>query len=449
MGLFDFFKKKNLDETTNNETPKSELYLSISRYNEYIVRFIGMQQQGNNAPISAYEKPNGEIVGFLYVIGEDNSYSLSADEVIKRMTQNFESKLAGSIIKSYVILYHSQFQNDNNHKLANNDNELKAITVSYNFSNGQNGKIGLPYKIENNEITYQGFDNLSQQENNIIFNTLLTEGKDYFQDREEIKPPITENEIGLKIKKTNSSDLSNTWCGVFGFESYRKPEGSQILMEYFAVTMVKGTSFSKNNVKTSQIEYENVIFKAITLNDEPTTILPVIKTDYVLDVVNKEINEWENVQNLEAIVTGNGRNTFGLIYFATDYAENRDIYLSKKELKVKISGIAFVLDVSNIDKSEGEVKYSEDFTMYMPSSDLPNYACFDFVGQLEDFKEIHILEDKSLQGYIMKVRLITHPEIKDFFTIDIFVAKENMRFQGFTKGMKLTGMFQMQGQIAD
>ena len=177
--------------------------------------------------------------------------------------------------------------------------------------------------------------------------------------------------------------------------------------------------------------------------------MPVIKTDYVLDVVNKEINEWENIENLEAIITGNGRDTFGLTYFATDYAENREKYLSKKEHKMKISGIAFVLDISKADDSDGEIKYSEDFTMYIPNNDLPNYACFDFIGQLEDYRETFFLESNSQKGYLMKVRLITNPDIKDFFTIDIFVTPENMRFKELTKGMKITGMFQMQGQIAE
>lgn len=449
MGLFDFFKKKDNNELQNSETPKSELFLAISKYNEYIARFIGMQQQGNYAPISAYEKSSGEIIGFLYVVGDDTSYSLSAEEVIDRMKANFEQKLLNKEINSYVILYHSQFNNDNNHQLANNDNELKAISVAYNLENEQKGKIGLTYQFENNEITYQGFRNFSQEENNIIFRTQLNENKDYFQDREEIKAPVIENEIGLKIKKSNSLDLSNTWCGIFGFESYRKPNGSQILREYFALSMTKTPIYSKNDMKISQVEFEDIIFKSVIVNEKPKTILPIVKTDYIVDVENRDIDEWENVDNIEAIVSGKGRDTFGLWYFATDYAENRNKYLTEKKLNIKISGIAFVLDKYTDNKIETDIQFSEDFTSYMPNNDLQNYACFDFIGQLEDFKETYLLEDKSLKGYILKVRLITNEEVKDFFTIDIYVTNENMRFSDLTKGMKLKGMFQMQGKIAD
>jgi hypothetical protein len=452
MGLFDFFKKKDSNETPKSETPKvaspkSELFLAISKYNEYIVQFVGMQQ-GNYAPISAYEKPTGEIIGFLYVMGKDNSYTLSAEEVVSNMETNFEQKLATGEIKSYVILYHSQFANNGNHQLAVSDDELKAITVSYHFKTGEKGKIGLPYRFEDDSVTYQGFQNFNQEENNLIFTTKLKEGKDYFQDREEIQVPLIENEAGLKIKKANNVDLSNTWGGIFGFESYRKPNGDQALREHFALALTNGPVFTQHNIAVSQLDYEAVTLKGISHNGTPTTILPVIKTDYVVDVVNKEITEWENVDNLEAIITGTGRDTFGISYFATDYAENRALYLTKTELNIQISGIVFVLDISTMHQSEGELQYSEDFTMYMPSNDLPGYACFDFVGELEDFRETHLLEDNSLKGYLMNVRLITHADAPNFFTIDLFVTPENMRFRELKKGMKLTGMFQMQGQIA-
>lgn len=119
------------------------------------------------------------------------------------MANRFEHKLNNNKIKSYVILYHSQFANDNNHELANNDNELKAITVFYGFKDGLKGNIGLPYHFEKDEIKFQGVQDFSQEENNVIFSTTLLEHKDYFQDREEIKVPIFENEIGLKIKKAS------------------------------------------------------------------------------------------------------------------------------------------------------------------------------------------------------------------------------------------------------
>jgi hypothetical protein len=340
--------------------------------------------------------------------------------------------------------------NDNNHEIAISEDELKAITVLYHFNNvSEKGKIGMPYHFEKDEVIYQGFSDFSPEENHIVFQTRLKTDVDYFQIKEKIEIPAIKNVIGLTIKKSNNLYLDNTWCGIFGFESYRKPNGNQILTEYFALAMTKDFTFNNHNISTTELTYTGITFKSVSRKDTPIVFLPVIQTEYIIDVENKEIIEWENFDDLQAVVSGSGRDTFGLTYLATDYAENKAVYLSTKKLKIKISGIAFVLDISNIHQSEGELKYSENFTTYMPNKDLPNYACFDFVGQLEHFKEICLLEDNSLKGYLMKVRLITHPDISDFFTIDIFVTRENMRFKELTIGMKLTGMFQMQGQIAD
>jgi len=459
MGLFDLFNKKNKsepakstpapEESAPSHVPKSELYTKISKYNEYIVRYLGMQQQGNYAPISAYEKPNGEIVGFLYVLGADASYVLSAADVVSRMENTFEQKLIDHEIKSYAILYHSQYANDDNHSLANSEEEFSAITIAYHFKHAEKGKIGLPYRFEEDSVTYQGIRNFSQEENNELFNTQLVQGKDYFTDREEIVPPQHENEIGLIVKHSNVFDLSNTWCGIFGFESYRTPNGSQALKEHFALALGSEPVLTKNNLAVKQLEYDAVILKGILVDGNPSSIVPVIKTDYAIDIANKEISEWENVQNLYAYITGGGRDTFALSYLATDYAENKDQYLSQKELRIKISGIAFVVDISTIDKSGGELQYSEDFTAYMPNNDLPGQGCFDFIGQLESFKETTLLEGGNLKGYLMKVRLITNPDITDFFTIDIFVNPENMRFKELTVGMKISGMVQLQGRIGD
>lgn len=447
MGLFDFFKKKSPEEKTKPDEPKSSaLFSEISKYNEYTVRFIIMQQNGNYAPISAYEKLDGEISGFLYIAGEDKSYTLSAEEVVRRMEETFEQKLLQGEIKSYVIYYHSAFANDENHQVAGSDEELKAISATYHFDNGLKGKIGLPYSFSEKEISYQGFAGFTQEENNIIFATKLQEGKNYFQDWEEIKPPVFENNIGLKIKKSNSKHLSNTWSGIFGFENYRQEHTNQILNKHFALALMKKPLYQDERITVSQLEFEDVVFKSIKLNGKPHSILPVVKTDYVVDFENLEIEEWENVNDTEAIIKGRGRDTFGLDYYATDYVENRELYLTQKKLNVKISGIVFVLDVFK-EKLDGEIKYSEDFTGYMPSQDLPEYACFDFIGHLEDYKETKLLHDNSLPGYILKMRLITKPGEENFFTIDMYVTPENMRFSELEKGMKLTGLVQMQGEI--
>jgi len=447
MGLFDFFKKKDRQQPNEPETPRSALFTQINRYSEYIMKFVHMRVKDSFAPISAFEKNNGEIVGFLYTTDKDNSYSLSVEEVLDRMEKRFEQELANNEIKSYVILYHSQFNNDDNHTLATDNVASKAITVAYHFSNADSGKIALRYTVEDNRFTFHPFSNFSREENDIILGTKLVEGKNYFQAIEVFKAPSGESNAGLKITKSNTRNIGDTWAGMFGFESFRARGGADVFEQYFIRIMNMPAVYTKGSINVSQKDFGDVYFKTVRDGSESKTMLPVIKTEHVFEVENSEIDEWENVDNLEAVIKGKGRDTFLVSYFATDYTENRDLYLSTKKHAIKLSGIVFMLNIYDRKPNEDGVKFSDDFTAYMPNHQLLHLGCFDFIGELEDFRETRLLDDGSLKGYILKVRLITHPDIADFFTIDMFVNPENMSFEKLTKGMRLTGLAQLQGRI--
>ena len=447
MGLFDFFKKKNLGQT-EIETSKSSLFASISKYDEYIIKFIELKEHGLCKPISAYEKPDGEIVGLLYFIGNNWSYILSDEDYLGKMEQDFESKLSKKLIKSYAIIYWSQFNSDNNHKFVDDTDELKAISISYDFENEQKGKIALQKNFDEKGSSYYLFPNFTSQENNNFFSIKLPEDKIYFTESVEIEAPCYENKIGLRIKKSNNYDLNTTWCGVFGLESFQKPEGGQTLIEYNELTLNQKKSYSKENVSISQLEFDDINFKAVSLNKILKVLLPIVKTDYIVEVVNDEINEWENIENLGAIITGTGKNLFGLSYFATDYAENREIYQSQNSLNIKLSGIAFEIDINEENIIRDNIEYSKKYTEFFHHKDFPSYGCFDFIGILIDFKETRFLENKDL-AYILKVSLISHPKIDNFFIIDIFAVPENIKCLELKKGMKIRGTFQMQGQITN
>ncbi|KYH04065.1 hypothetical protein A1704_20070 [Chryseobacterium cucumeris] len=476
MGIFDFFKKKN-NSQENVSTPVQEMempeekvveevveevvqtipevssqpveepkvneeYEKIRIYNDYIVYSIALQLRGEYTPISAFEKENGEVEGFAYMVTED-AYALSPQQAIAQMEEKFESELQEGKIKSYVILYHSQFDHNGNHTLAIQEGEFKGISLAYHFAGDEKKKTGLPYIFENQNITYKGFAEFSHEENNAIMNHQLIEGQNYFQNTEGIAAPEMTNEAGIIIRKSNVHNMMNTWSGIFGHQNFQTKDYGQYLN---AILTQSESSDPPVDIK-SKTEFDGVTFKT-TLTEELSIIIPEVTTDYTLDFETRSIREWENALNLQAIVAGPARETFGVWFFATDYAENKNTYMTQPHLKVNISGIVFILDIhTNTDLPDG-TKMSEDFTTYVPSQDLPNYACFDFIGQVVDFKETELLEDRSVKGYILKLKLITNEENEDFFTIDAFVNKENMRMETLTKGMKVTGALQLQGKIA-
>ncbi|MGU3377349.1 hypothetical protein [Chryseobacterium sp. M5A1_1a] len=480
MGIFDFFKKKNSRQENvstpvqYNEIPEeklveqeaeevvdtmqevssqpieemkiSEQYEKIRIYNDYIMYSIALQLRGDLAPISAFEKENGEVEGFAYTVTEE-AYALSAEKVIEKMETKFENELEEGKIKSYMILYHSQFDNDGNHRLATSENEFKAITMAYHFKGEDQNKTALPYVFENDNITYKGIAEFSHEENNDIMNTQLVEGKNYFTNMEPIKAPEITNEAGIKIRKSNVPSLINTWSGIFGHDNFQNnPSYTNHLITLMKECKANEPDFEKD--KAGKMEFTDVKFKTF-FNEEFGTIYPEIKTNFSLNFETKVISELENGSNQEAIVAGSARDTFGVWFFATDYAEKRDQYLTQPHLNINLSGIAFVLDVhEDFDLPDG-TKMSEEFTTYMPSKDLPNYACLDFIGKVIDFKKTVLLEDGSIEAYMVKLKLITHEEMDDFFTIDVFVSKENMRFDTLTKGMKVAGLLQLQGKIAE
>lgn len=446
MGLFDFFKKKDKGQPAS-------LFDSFQPYSTYLSLYLNMQSRGNYAPVAAYEKPNGELEGFLYVYGEDDSYFVPATQTVEDMKSHLEKQLQQGAIQSYAILYHSKYNQDDNHTVATQQQDLKAISILYHFAREGKGAVALPYAFnQQGEAIYAGIANFSKEENDRLFNETSTEeGKNYFQDRIEMQPPSYENDQGILIKQSNTQALNHTWGGIFGFDSYNQGNYAAIMNQQIDLAEQQAPLLADGAVKVNVVDYPDVAFKTIGYQGNIISILPIIKTDYQLDFTTKAIQEWEHIHQLEAIVSGRGRDTFGLWFYATDYAENRKKYHSQKDLDVHISGVIFVLDKHQPEEPvEGEegAKFSEDFTAYMPSNSLPNHACFDFIGQLEAFRAIELLENNSHKAYILTVRLITH-EQKDFFTIDLYVTPENMRFQGLEVGMKLTGMFQMQGRIVE
>jgi len=447
MGLFNRFKKDKKNQSPETTTPPNQdswKFDLFSKYSEYLVIHIRNQQKNSYAPIAAYEDKTSGINGYLYLV-EDMSYNLSAEEVINNMKTEFQSRLASNKIASYMIFYHGQI---NREGINPEEDGLNCILIEYQTESGQKGIYKMPYTWNNNELNYHSISDLSTEQTSKLVSTELKEGKisDYFQEQVQIKPQIETNAIGINIKKVNNGDFENTWGATLGFNTLQN-EGRQMRMEHYAACVATNFINSENNYREFELNYDGVNFKAIE-TPEGKMFYPSISKQSSLPFVTKEIHEWDNFNKLVAVITGSGKDTFGLTFLATDYFKNAERYKETKQQEISLGGFGYVLDKYTSDSSD-DPKFSEDFCAYMPHKGLAEFGWFDFIGEVRKVDHLQILENKSIAGNLIKIKLINNSEIPDFFNLDVFFCEENMRIQDIEVGIKITGMFQLTGNITE
>lgn len=259
--------------------------------------------------------------------------------------------------------------------------------------------------------------------------------------------------ISIEITADDQGSHGDNFGGLLGFSTFRSEEGRAWINEKVGVAYDQKPSLEEEEMKITEVSLDEnqhikmrtIIFKEGPYKGEILSPFPYVETSYILPFETKRIVEWSHSEYKEAEIEGGGRATFGLSFYATDYAVNKEKYQTEKKLNIRISAVALVLDTSDFTEVNG-VPLSPDFCTYMPNNDLSTSAYFDFIGVLNDFKPCKIQEGN--EGYLLNVKLINQEEDPDFFTIDMFINKENMRFDTLTKGMKITGAFWLQGEIA-
>ena len=427
-------------------TPESEaLFNFLYKYRMYIVRFATNQLNGNFSPIGAYEKSDGTIEGFLYYFKEQE-IDFSAHEAVNRMRIEFEQRLRNQSIKSYTIYYHSQFNHDGNHRVA--DENFSAISIQHRVANEPEIFTAIPYSFNGQQYNFHITAGLTYPQHQQIWSTQLEPNKNYFEGAVELKKEDEKNEAGLEVRKKYEGRVGDLWKGIVGVVQHAEMVASNSMFEFIAVALANGSETEHGKICVTDWKDSAIHIKVVSEKETKHTItsFPVIKTKQSIPVKNKYINEWAHVDNVEARIQGNGRDIFRVGYYATDYATNRDKYLANINLNIKLSGIILSLDIHQPDPNDTQM--SSDFCGYVPYEN-GSEDCFNFVGIVKDFKATNFMESPKFGGYILTVKLINHPEIEDFFTIDMFVSKNNMNFEEVKIGMQLTGLVLFQGGIEE
>lgn len=480
MGFFDFFKKKktetytqpqeNLQQENHLDEEREKIPVEISetkekvvnqperkivkadfqdfkKYSEYVISAITLQYQNSFAPISAYEGLDGSIKGFLYIIsGKTGRYSFSPDEAVFKMKERFEGLLKEKKIKSYIIGYHSQFNNDDNYALATEGN-FRAITFYCNFGKGSINMINLPYDYNDGKLGYSPIPELSEEESDEVLRTQMEEGKQYYLEKEEIKPPSTINEYGIEIERANEGRLGDLWAGVLGFERLSQAD------EYFLPQLVAVIYVSKEIKVYSEVEVKDCKGDFIDMRSieekrkNVRSAFPIIKTNKSIDVNIRTVSEWEHMDNIEAVIYGSGKDTFGVTFFATDYSYNKEKYKTSKKLNIQLSGILLDVEKQEVNSDSEDFTMAENFTGYFPNQEVNYLGGFDFIGIVKNIRPVSTNDVVLIEGFMLDVQLITHPDDDNYFVIEMFLNKENTVLN-IEKGVKITGLFLLQGRIA-
>lgn len=262
----------------------------------------------------------------------------------------------------------------------------------------------------------------------------------------------TESKSEIDIVLDDQGSHGDNFGSLLGFHLVNSQDGSQFINEMVVLSSIQEPIYKNNTLNISEVDFketggdlELIKIRTIKSKDKIISAFPYLKTIYMLPFETKQIIEWSHVGKLEAEIIGGGRDTFGFGFFATDYAINKNEYKSNKKININVSAFGLVLDKSDLTEF-GDTKVSPDFATYMPNSDIPRPTYYDFIGTLNHFKEYKLTKD--IQGYILNIKLINQEDQPDFFTIDMFINRENMRITKLNDGMKVSGVLWFQGEIA-
>jgi hypothetical protein len=189
--------------------------------------------------------------------------------------------------------------------------------------------------------------------------------------------------------------------------------------------------------------------KAVKYRGAFLSSFPVYPIGPVVDVKTSGIDEWENSGQQEAIVKTQGKETFQLYFYATDYAHNRNVYRTTPSLNIRVSAVIYALDYQEEKPAEeGVPRFADDFASFMPSGHAMEFGSYNFMSKIIEVEEVTFNHLGGVTGYILTFKMINKEDEPDLYTMEAFVNPENIRFDGPPKiGDKVSGALQLMGEI--
>lgn len=246
----------------------------------------------------------------------------------------------------------------------------------------------------------------------------------------------------IEIKKTSEGSHGDHWNAIFGFgnDLYMQSE----VKELFNTLKNNQKINSSTEIYTSN--YQSMRNICVVYKGETITFFPAHMSKKSIPITLKSIVEWEHINNMEAFIEGNGKDTFMASFFAIDYAENKKKYKKGGTLNIALAGLAYVIDKNEKDAEDDEMPFSDDFCTYVPSQELITGYDYDFIGKVLSVKPLGFKNEKL---FILNVQLISNPDDPNMFNLPIIVNPKNMRIDVPEMGDMISGCFWMHGRIVE
>jgi len=216
-------------------------------------------------------------------------------------------------------------------------------------------------------------------------------------------------EIAHKILENHNAEVV---CGYWNYEEETGPLTISILLEEYNVITISGW----------------------------------LKTNFSFISKIISIGEWAVVYNLGAQVTVSLKDQLLIIAHAVDYHKNKKLYanLLGKEHNCSIGAIAL-----RMDKLSASTGFDENSCGYLPEDIYkPESPFYRFTGIVINHE---ILKSNSIfiEGYLIEMRLVSLPENGNYFVVNMFLNKENLFYEDFENGDRVSGiaMFQVSLEI--
>jgi hypothetical protein len=240
--------------------------------------------------------------------------------------------------------------------------------------------------------------------------------------------------------------------GMFGFKRLQDGDAGDVLNVMMAMALTR--SSENDDLALLQIPFSEMEATAthqlglgvLSMGEQMISAFPYLKPSRSMPFTTKDIYRWQNVNNLEADVVGNGKDTFGLGFFATNWAARQEDYYGQQRIEVMLSAVLLVLrNFVPEPAEEGQPAFAPGFCGYFANQDLPGKTYYDFIGLLRSVQAVTI---PGGSGYLLELQLINQEDDPDFFVVEAFVNAENVQMEEVPKvGDHVTGALWFQGEV--